>query len=110
MIDNIAYYYIKEDIVIEGVISDDNISIIDSYKVTSDSDKEKIIENLLESFPWFKETRTCRDMLDEWRVHNYCYSINYQRNRTRNTDFELKQNIILKFMYWLISKFIKKNI
>lgn len=109
MISGIVYYYIG-DITIEGIVTDDNISIIDSYRVVDDRDKLDIIEDLLRSFPWFDETRSSKDMLNEWRVHNFCYSINFKRKRTISVDFELRQNKILKFLYWLVSKFIKKNV
>lgn len=109
MIDEISYCYMK-GIVVIGKVTDDNILILDSYRVISDAYKKEVILNLLKSFPWFRETRTCQDMLDEWRVHNFCYSINFKRKSTQHVDFELKQNKLLRFVYWLVSKFIKKNV
>jgi len=109
MMSGITYYYI-EDITIECVITDDNIQIKNSYQVTSDEDKVNIINDLLESFPWFKESRTCEDMLHEWRAHNYLYNIKFKTSHTKDVDFELKQKIIKRFLYWLISKLVRKDV
>lgn len=105
----IVYYYIN-DITLECRVYENNISIIDSYQIKSDKDKEDVIEDLLNAFVWFKEYRTTKDMLDEWRVHNFCYSINFKRSHTQTVDLELQQSRFHKFIYKLVSKFIKKNI
>ena len=109
MLSGINYYYIG-DIIVECRVYDDNMCILDSYKVTSDEDKEYIVEDLLNSFPWFKESRTKKDMLNEWRAHNYFYSIKFRRANTQNTDIEIKLSLFHRFVYWFVSKVVRKDI
>ena len=106
---SIVYYHV-EDLIIECEVSSNNISIKDSYLVKKDERKKEIIRDLLQSFYWFREKRTEKDMLDEWRVHNLLYSLHLLRNHTTNTDLELNQTKVRKFLYKLVSKITHKNI
>ena len=106
MTSGIAYYYIDE-ITIECVVYDDNITIKDSYLVKDDNKKLEIIDDLLKSFSWFNECRNRNNILREWQVHNLFYSLNFKKDKTKDTDIELHQNIFLKFCYWFFSKFAK---
>ena len=108
-ISGITYYYLEDD-TIECIITDDNIHIKNSYLITSDDKKLEIIDDLLESFPWFKDHRTNKDMLSEWRVHNWFYRLNIKKNNTKDTDLEYKQNFFLKLLYAIFSKLAKKNV
>jgi len=109
LISGITYYRLEND-TIECTITDENINIKDSYLVMSDDKKLEIIDDLLKTFIWFKEHRTSKDMLNEWRVHNQLYKLNIKKEHTKSVDFEYKQNIFMKFLYWLISRFIKRDV
>ena len=106
IINEIVYYYLGE-IVIECIICDDNIKIKDSHLVIDDAQKLELIDDLLKSFTWFNEHRTRKDILNEWKVHNLFYKLNFKRERTKDTDIECRQRVFMKFAYWFFSKFAK---
>ena len=106
MNNEITYYYLGE-FTIECVIYDENIKIIDSYKVLDDEQKLIIIDDLLKTFKWFNDYRTREDMLNEWKVHNLFYKLKIKRSSTKDVDIEYKQNIFMRLAYWFFSKFAK---
>ena len=104
----ISYYYLGK-YTIECWVSDDSISIRDSYLVVDDELKIEIIEDLLANFKWFAYTRTAKDILNEWKVHNAFYQRGWQKERTKHTDIELKQCRGLRFAYTIASKLFKEK-
>ena len=68
--------------------ADPDMSICDSYGITSRSDMNVILEVLLEyerEYPsdW---DRTKSSMLNEWIIHNMLYRLKYERQRTDQVD------------------------
>ena len=90
-------------------ITHENIKIVDAYLVTNDEDKKMIIENLLDSFDWYKENRTNKDVLCEWKTHNAFYQRKWLVTHTKDTDIELKQSWFKKLLYKICSKVIKEK-
>lgn len=102
-------YYDLDGTRLECKVNDKCISIVDSYKVTNDEDKKYVIEDLLDAFPYFKEYRTVKSMIREWKAHNILFQHNIQPDRTKTTDMELKQNWFFKIGYFLISTLFKEK-
>lgn len=103
-----AYYYLGK-YTVECWVSDDSISIRDSYLITDDEYKMEVITDLLSKFRWVTETRTAKDILTEWKVHNAFYQRGWQKERTKHTDIEVKQCRLLRIAYWVASKLFKEK-
>lgn len=104
----IAYYYLGKNTV-ECRVSDNLISIRDSYLIVDDAEKEDVLVDLLNKCPWFKESRTVEDMFNEWKVHNIFYQRGWAIERTKHTDLELNQSWIVKLGYKICSKLFKEK-
>jgi hypothetical protein len=67
-----------------------DMKMYDSYKLKNSKEQGEVIDILLEyenkrPSNW---KRTKNSMLNEWDAHNLLYSLNYQRNRTKDVDFD----------------------
>ena len=66
-----------------------NLKVYSSYSITDKEARNDIIEVLqhyedTQPTPW---NRSSESMRMEWLLHNLCYDIGYQRDRTTNVDF-----------------------
>lgn len=91
------------------IISKSNICIKNSFRVTDDEEKIKVIKEIFKRCPEIKEHRTWKNMLSEWKAHNILFQHKIKRNSTKDTDFEFKQKFIYKFGYWFISHLFKEK-
>ena len=68
---------------------DSNMKVYDSYRVASSYDQESILRILLfyENLYPSKWNRSLESMKLEWEVHNALYHVKYQRERTKDVDF-----------------------
>lgn len=67
-----------------------DIAIYNSYKINNIEDIKIILEILLEyenKYPtnWY---RTIKSMENEWLIHNICYKLNIEPNRTSEVDLD----------------------
>lgn len=88
---------------VEYNISENNIHLIDSYKIpkkefkcdlktiASENSSNNVVQN-----------RSIFSMEMEWSTHNFLYMLNIERNRTKNTDLDYPQKIIYKPLYPII--------
>lgn len=68
-------------------VFEDNIQIIDSYKVSKTNFAE-ILDKIWSDLPDHKvvKTRKKRFVQREWAVHNLCYKLGIYRSRTKDLD------------------------
>ena len=69
--------------------NDSNMKVYDSYRVAHSSDQESILKILLfyENLYPSKWNRSLESMKLEWEVHNVLYQVKYERERTKDVDF-----------------------
>lgn len=88
-------------------LTEDNTSIIDSYRVKSISDMVSVLKKIRNtcdnSYAIYK--RSIFSMVNEWRVHNLLYFLHIKRNRTGTVDLNINQSIWAKIAYTLLSVF-----
>lgn len=97
---------------INYTVSTNNINIKDSYLVSKKNFKE-ILNTIKSEYPdniVFKN-RKIKSMMLEWATHNFCYKINFERNRTKDVDLnypqEKKVNILYNIVGILVWLFVK---
>lgn len=84
-----------------------NIKIVDSYKIHKLKTKNNIIEVILnynKTYPNNNWIRTKYSMKNEWIVHNILYIFNIKRERTKDVDFEYKEENIYNFFKYYLQK------
>lgn len=87
------YYSSNGDIVIYDYRNDENpgIKIYDSYKIKKIKDMKQIIDVIYHYNNNFvftsKLKRTELSMLLEWIIHNICYDLNINTDKTKDIDF-----------------------
>ena len=69
---------------------DPDMSICNSYKITNLKEIKQLLNMLLEynnKYPsnW---NRTYNSMKNEWLIHNICYYLNHEKERTAQVDFD----------------------
>lgn len=85
---------------------DPNASILSSYRITDENDRNDIL-NVLKLYDDINNTewdRTMESMRVEWNIHNFLYDMDYERERTMNVDLDNSDenkynNIILKRLF-----------
>lgn len=91
--------------IIKAHLTEDNTSIIDSYRVKSISDMIDVLKEIRktcdESYAIHK--RSIFSMVNEWRAHNLLYSLHIKRDRTGSVDLNIGQNIGMKIAYLILS-------
>lgn len=91
--------------IIKVHLTEDNTSIIDSYRVKSISDMINVLKEIRkiydESYAIHK--RSIFSMVNEWRAHNLLYSLHIKRDRTGSVDLNIGQNICMKIAYTILS-------
>ena len=88
---------------INYTVSTNNINIKDSYLVSKKKFKEVL--NMIKSenpdCEVFKN-RTMKSMIREWATHNFCYNINFERNRTKDVDINYPLQKKVKVLYNIV--------
>ncbi len=81
-----------------------DITIYDSYKVTSAKDMRSIIDYIYSKYLSERNhNRRKFDMVNEWRTHNLIYALGMFREHTKDVNFEYRQCLILKIIYCIFS-------
>ena len=89
-------------------LSNNNVQIVDSYKIRKSSDMISIIEFVKTEAEklGFTYVRSNNSWLTEWKAHNYLYDHNIEQARTCSVDlnedegkFKLFCYSVLAFMY-----------
>lgn len=104
----------KQDVIAElsGVkitFGKQNVHIENSYQITDDNDKVKIIKGIFVLCPEIKDYRTIDNMLTEWKAHNILFQHKYKQARTKDVDFEYRQNKWHKIGFAILTAFIKEK-
>lgn len=84
---------------IDHTITDENLHLIDSYKV-SKKDFSKELNDIKEHEPDYQVWNRCiPQMCLEWAVHNAAYALNIKREQARHVDLDYPQSFIEKIGY-----------
>ena len=88
-------------------VSDDCITIANSYRITSKTDMKLFVEHLRVRFSESKvfSKRTTKSLINEWRVHNLLYSLGISKERTQSVDLNQSQSTMCKILYTILSPF-----
>lgn len=84
-------------------VTENNIHIKDSYKVTNTSEMKEILYAIQHNNPECKVfKRSYNSMVSEWKAHNRLYKLGYKKHRTADVDI----NYPLKWYVELIYKIL----
>ena len=86
-------------------VTDNNVHIVDSYRIKDDQEKLLFISIIRLSSPETWAKRTDESLLAEWKAHNILYKIGYKRARTKDVDLENDQDILHAIGYAILSLF-----
>lgn len=94
---------------IEYIINGSNCCVLNSFLTTNKESKLDFIRFLRKHFPQFSK-RSERSYFREWKVHNLCYKLNFEINRTRDTDLDYTESRIRKIGYFIVALFTSNKI
>ena len=100
MVRNIEY---NKNIKVE--FSEKNIKIYDSYTTTDEKDMAMIL-SIISIYPQYELTRKRKELIDEWKVHNFLYKLHLFRSHTKDTDFDENESKFRKAVYKIMGKFL----
>lgn len=90
-IENISEKINEEDILVldKRESNDPNMIIYDSYRIHDAKTMNALLEILAEYERLYPTEwqRTIESMEKEWKIHNICYYLSYERERTKDVDF-----------------------
>ena len=100
---NIKY----SEYLIDVLLSTDNTSIIDSYRIKRINDMVNVLKKIRNTCDnsYAIHKRSIFGMVNEWRVHNLLYFLHIKRKRTCTVDLNINQSIWVKIAYTLLSIF-----
>lgn len=100
---NIKY----SEYIINVLLSTDNTSIIDSYRIKRINDMVNVLKEIRNTCDnsYAIHKRSIFGMVNEWRVHNLLYFLHIKRSRTGTVDLNINQSIWAKIAYTLLSVF-----
>ena len=92
---------------IDVLLSTDNTSIIDSYRIKRINDMVNVLKKIRNTCDnsYAIHKRSIFGMVNEWRVHNILYFLHIKRKRTCTVDLNINQNMLVKITYTLLSIF-----
>ena len=82
-------------------ICGENCRIINSWQYKDKSLIAEFIEFHLTTAPF--NQRSVKSYLSEWRTHNLLYKIHIAEESTRDTDLNVKEKLIRRIGYFLLS-------
>lgn len=98
-----------DGVTLEYVESENNLHIIDSYKVSNDNLKWSFVNMFYQVLtPKLNRHRTVKSLVNEWKVHNAFYNRGWSVNRTKDVDFEYNQNWFMTLLYAIASVIFKE--
>lgn len=88
-------------------ISENNVTIFDSFRVKKLDDMKFIIYKLRGGYSskYAIHKRSVNSIVHEWRVHNLLYSLGIMKNRTKDVDLNINQPWYIKVLYLILSPF-----
>lgn len=91
---------------VEYHVTDNNISIKDSYKV-SKHDFRTVLNQINDDYPTNNviNNRSFKSMIKEWSAHNFLYMLGLWRNRTKTVDLNYPQKFKEKIVYFIFGWF-----
>lgn len=86
-------------------LSDDNTRIYDSYRFKSSVDMKAILHELGLHGGYYSAINTLpdKDMLREWRAHNFLYVLHLFRSHTKDVDLNTGNSWYIKALYATLS-------
>ena len=84
-----------------------DMNIINSYELNNISLMKKILNEALNKTTTYKTKRKINSLINEWIAHNVLYKYNLYREHTRDCNFESKQKINTKIIYFILSRISK---
>ena len=82
-----------------------NITIIDSYKIKDKKVMKKMIEEILYKAPIYKQTRSVKSLVREWRTHNIMYNKGWFVIHTKDCDLESYEALYRRIIYFIVGRF-----
>jgi hypothetical protein len=99
-------------IIDERFSTDPDLSICESHQIYSLKAMKDIIDILMEyekRYPT-KWDRTYDSMLKEWLIHNICYYLNHERERTRQVDFDNSDELLYINLRTIIEELLNNQL
>ena len=81
-----------------------DMNIIDSYNINNIDEMKSILMSCLMFTKIYKTDRTMNSLINEWIAHNKLYKYNLYRNHTKDCNFENKEKIHIRFIYFILSR------
>jgi hypothetical protein len=88
------------------VITDKNIQIKNSYKVSITQEMKDVLNYLREKYPDNSVllTRKNSELIREWKGHNFLYKLGILRNHTKDVDLDVNSgNLFYTIGYWFLA-------
>lgn len=87
------------------VVTDRNIQIKDSYKITVTAEMEDVLNTLRFQYPdnAVLMTRSNTGLIREWKGHNLLYQMGILRSHTKDVDLDYNTNVFYTVGYWILS-------
>lgn len=80
-----------------------NIKIVDSYKITSKKTMKKILNKFL-SKTGYKTKRSIKSFILEWKAHNLMYNMGIFIRHTKDTDLEQNEKLYRRICYQILGR------
>ena len=84
-------------------VSENNIKIIDSYKVTKWADMLRILTTIKKETNSNVFNRSMDSLIEEWIAHNRLYKLHIFRSHTKDVDLNYPQKWYEKLIYRILS-------
>lgn len=88
-------------------VTEDNIHIEDSYKITETSKMRNILLIIKNKYSIYEcsviHVRSINSLVYEWQAHNLLYDLHYKRKETKDVDLN-NESIIRKVAFFLLSR------
>jgi hypothetical protein len=90
----------------EFVVTDKNIQIKDSYKVSVTREMKDVLAYLREKYPDNSVLNNRKDssLIREWKGHNFLYKLGIMRSHTKDVDLDVEsKNVFYTIGYWFLA-------
>jgi hypothetical protein len=94
--------------IVKVVLSSSNTNIEASWRLKSISDMKAFLllvrdEISTSEYKYAVQDRSLFSMINEWRVHNLCYSLGIYKSRTCSVDLNIGSPWYIKTLYTILS-------
>lgn len=90
------------------LIGEENVHIVDSYRVKENVEKEYIIRQVRKVDPEVWEDRTDESLISEWKAHNALYKRGLWVSHTKDVDLESHQDLFHKIAWFFVNLIFKE--